>query len=216
MQLIGHRGCGGVHPENTIKAFDHSSEELSAVEVDLRRCKSGEIVCIHDATVDRVTDSTGVVSKLSYSSLQELSVQGSGLGIPKFETVVNAVSDDTVLQIELKEKGLMNDVLSHIDPDGSYRFSSFSTEILAVIANLDFNTGYLFDDGVDRPLDMASKYNCQNVHPHWTTCINTEVINQAHKRGFQVYAWGVKSDRDALRSLRQTKVDGATVNSPDL
>ncbi len=216
MQLIGHRGCGGVYPENTIKAFEQSSEVLPAVEVDVRRCKSGEIVCIHDATVDRVTDSTGMVSELSYSSLQELSVQGSGLAIPKFETVVNAVPDDVVLQIELKERGLVNDVLSHIDSDGSYRFSSFSTEILAEVANLDVDTGYLFDDNVDQPLDVASKYNCLNVHPHWTTCINTGVINQAHKRGFQVYAWGVKSDRDALRSLRQTKVDGATVDSPDL
>ena len=62
MRLIAHRGFAAVHPENTVRAVRAAARVADAVEVDVRRCATGELVVIHDATVDRVTDGTGPVA----------------------------------------------------------------------------------------------------------------------------------------------------------
>jgi len=48
MQVIGHRGCADVYPENTVRAVTRAANFLDAVEVDVRRCGSGELVVFHD------------------------------------------------------------------------------------------------------------------------------------------------------------------------
>ena len=55
MRLIAHRGFAETFPENTVLAVREAARWADAIEVDVRRCGSGEIVCLHDATVDRVS-----------------------------------------------------------------------------------------------------------------------------------------------------------------
>jgi len=103
MQVIGHRGCADVYPENTVRAVTRAANFLDAVEVDVRRCGSGELVVFHDETVDRLTDASGRLADVAWAELQELDVLGSGELIPRLETVLAAVPDGVELQVELKE-----------------------------------------------------------------------------------------------------------------
>jgi glycerophosphoryl diester phosphodiesterase len=60
---IAHRGGGGLRPENTMKAFDHAvSLGVDALECDVHLSRDGEVVIIHDPTLDRTTDARGEVA----------------------------------------------------------------------------------------------------------------------------------------------------------
>ncbi|MCH2546416.1 MAG: hypothetical protein MK052_02235 [Alphaproteobacteria bacterium] len=73
MKIAGHRGAKGALPENTLPAFHLAlTTGASAVELDVRKCKSGEMVVIHDATVDRTSNGTGNVADMTLEELKEL------------------------------------------------------------------------------------------------------------------------------------------------
>lgn len=216
MELIAHRGCGAVAPENTVAAVRRAARQLPAVEVDVRRCGSGELVCIHDGTVDRVTGHRGPVAEHTLSELREMDVQGSGEPIPTLAEVVAAVPEGITLQVELKTPGLGADVLAQVAAHDPVRLTSFEPAALRAVRDGEFPTGYLFRGEVDDALAIASELGCANVHPHWQTCRDTSAVARARDRGFGVYAWGIETDPAALTAVRAAGVDGATVDRPDL
>jgi glycerophosphoryl diester phosphodiesterase len=60
---IAHRGGSKLRPENTMVAFDHAvAIGADAIECDVHLSHDGEVVVIHDPTLDRTTDATGPVS----------------------------------------------------------------------------------------------------------------------------------------------------------
>ena len=71
--ICAHRGASDTHPENTLAAF-HQAIRLGAqmIEFDVASSKDGQLVLMHDATVDRTTDGQGLVSDLTLSELQML------------------------------------------------------------------------------------------------------------------------------------------------
>lgn len=235
-EQIAHRGCGAVYPENTVRAVREAGARLPAVEVDVRRCASGELVCVHDETVDRVTDGSGPVAAHSLSELRALDVAGSGEPIPTLGEVVAAVPLDTGLQVELKERGLAADVLEALaDAAGPLRLSSFDPEALEEVreARADREprtgeagagtgdsagvpTGYLFEGALAENVARAVDLDCANVHPHWRTCAETDVVARARERGLGVYAWGAETDPEAVAAAREAGADGVTVDRPDL
>ncbi|MCE2509863.1 MAG: glycerophosphoryl diester phosphodiesterase [Alphaproteobacteria bacterium] len=75
--VIAHRGASGVAPENTLAAIRRAGE-LGArwVEVDLRRTASGPFVLMHDATLDRTTNGTGLVSETPCEAIAGLDAGG--------------------------------------------------------------------------------------------------------------------------------------------
>ena len=216
MELIAHRGCAAVFPENTVMAARASATRLPAVEIDIRRCATGELVCIHDATVDRVTDGTGRVVDLSFAEIAELEVRESDASIPTLTAVLAVVPERITLQLELKEPGLGDDVLEAVDGRSNVRLSSFDLEALRDVRDGPLPSGYLFDEDPSQSLDLAEDVGCTNVHPHWRTCAESSIVQNAHDRGFSVYAWGAKSDPSAVSAAREAGVDGITVDRPDL
>lgn len=68
-----HRGLSAEKPENTIAAFGAAvAAGFSAVEMDLQVTKDGEVVILHDVTVDRTTTGKGPVAKLTWPELQRI------------------------------------------------------------------------------------------------------------------------------------------------
>jgi glycerophosphoryl diester phosphodiesterase len=73
MILIGHRGGRFEAPENTLPGFRYALDlGLEAVEFDLRLTRDGQVVVIHDSTVDRTTNGTGAVADLTLAEIQAL------------------------------------------------------------------------------------------------------------------------------------------------
>ena len=81
--IAAHRGMAAGYPENTVAAFRHSaSAGFPVIEVDLRATADGHIVIMHDETVDRTTDGTGEVRRMTLAEIRSLDA-GSHAG-PRF------------------------------------------------------------------------------------------------------------------------------------
>ena len=60
-KIYGHRGCMGMFPENTLLGFRKAIElGVDGLEIDVHMTKDGEIVVIHDETLDRTTNGSGL------------------------------------------------------------------------------------------------------------------------------------------------------------
>ena len=71
MRVFAHRGYSGLYPENTMLAFDKAREAgCKAMELDVHLSKDGQLVIIHDETLDRTTNVKGLVCSYDFSELQ--------------------------------------------------------------------------------------------------------------------------------------------------
>lgn len=110
--VAGHRGWPVKYPENTMESFRGAlSLGVDQIELDVRITKDRELVIIHDATVDRTTNGTGLVRELTLTQLKRLDA-GSFKGeefrncrIPTFLEFMELVKvhPTLTLDIELKE-----------------------------------------------------------------------------------------------------------------
>lgn len=81
--IVGHRGVRGARPENTLAAFELAAAEgADAVELDVRLCKSGEIVVFHDPDLARMAGDPRSVADLRWEELARLDL-GAGAAIPQ-------------------------------------------------------------------------------------------------------------------------------------
>lgn len=215
MDVIAHRGFADEAPENTVAAISRAADHADIVEFDVRRSGSGDPVVIHDATVDRVTDATGTVDSFSTDELAGLDVLGSGTGVPTLREVVDAVPADTALNVELKEAGIVDDVLATLGGHGGpVVVSSFSAALLRAVRRADpaVRTAFIAAHPRRRPVTRAIELGCSNVHLETRCCFVPRVVPTAHDLGLTVYAWTI--DRRLVgRALAMRGVDGITVDS---
>lgn len=69
-RLIGHRGAAALAPENTLAGLRRArAVGVSWVEFDVRIAGDGTAVLMHDATVDRTTDGTGLLADYGVEAL---------------------------------------------------------------------------------------------------------------------------------------------------
>jgi glycerophosphoryl diester phosphodiesterase len=80
---------------------------------DVRRCGDGQVVVIHDDTIDRTTSGRGRVRRMPYEELRRFDA-GFGESIPLLSEVLDEFGSECLLNIELKDKGLAGDVKSMI------------------------------------------------------------------------------------------------------
>ena len=112
IRVIGHRGAAAVAPQNTLPSFRHAVETgVDAIELDLHCTRCGQLVVIHDDTVDQTTDGTGDVEAMCLDELQNLDAgyrftpdngetypfRARGVFVPTFEEVLADVPDLPVI-----------------------------------------------------------------------------------------------------------------------
>ncbi|GAC69319.1 glycerophosphodiester phosphodiesterase family protein [Gordonia soli] len=70
--VVAHRGASGETAEHTLAAYELALEQgADGLECDVRLTSDHQLVCIHDRTIDRTSDGTGVVSEMSLAELKE-------------------------------------------------------------------------------------------------------------------------------------------------
>jgi glycerophosphoryl diester phosphodiesterase len=112
---IGHRGTRGLAPENTLESFRKAYESTHIFELDTMLCGSGELVVIHDETIDRTTKGSGKVSDLSLSEIQSydagsfFSAEFSHAKVPTLREVLLGLPDECIFDIEVKSFGFDKD-----------------------------------------------------------------------------------------------------------
>lgn len=73
MRLLAHRGASEKVPEHTLAAYEQALDDgADGIECDVRLTADGHLVCVHDRTVDRTSDGSGVVATLELSQLEDL------------------------------------------------------------------------------------------------------------------------------------------------
>lgn len=71
--IIAHRGLNGLYPENSRRSFDEALKlDIVGIECDVNLTADGEVVVIHDQSVDRTSDGTGEVAEMTLEELREL------------------------------------------------------------------------------------------------------------------------------------------------
>lgn len=116
--LIAHRGGSALSPENTLVAFERALAwwQADVLELDVRPARDGEVVVIHDDTLDRTTDGQGPVASRTLAELRSLDAghrftpdggatypfRGRGIGIPTLAEVLDATPGARI-NIEVKD-----------------------------------------------------------------------------------------------------------------
>ena len=109
-KLIGHRGVKDLCPENTLesilKAFDLG---LSFVEIDVKISKDRVPILLHDDTLDRTTNGSGLAIDYDYENIKKLDAgkffykKNTNIFVPKLEDILSLCADNNGnLNIELK------------------------------------------------------------------------------------------------------------------
>ncbi|ACV10631.1 glycerophosphoryl diester phosphodiesterase [Halorhabdus utahensis DSM 12940] len=214
MRCIAHRGFAGLYPENTLTAVRQAAAQADMIEVDVRRCASGELVVFHDETVDRLTDETGAVAEYTAAELADMDIDGSGEGVPELSAVLEAVPPDVGLDLELKESGLIEDVREAVKgADVDVWLSSFDTDVVArATETTDVPVVLIVDDASEAAIERAAGLGCAGIAPHWRL-IDFALIERAHRSDLAVYAWPI-NDIDRAASLQKMDVDGIVAEEP--
>lgn len=96
LTIVAHRGLGEGVPENTLAAFRRSIEGgVQIIELDLRITKDGQLVVIHDPTLDRTTNCAGTVAAMELAAIRLCATDG-GEHVPTFAEVIALVSGKSV------------------------------------------------------------------------------------------------------------------------
>jgi glycerophosphoryl diester phosphodiesterase len=118
-RFFGHRGAAGVAPENTLPSFGRArSDGVDVLELDVHATRDGEVVVLHDPTLERTTDGAGPVSALTFAELARLDAgyrfspdggrsfpfRGQGVRIPRLADLLREFPD-VPLNIEIKAEG---------------------------------------------------------------------------------------------------------------
>ncbi|MCK3682836.1 glycerophosphodiester phosphodiesterase family protein [Maribellus sp. YY47] len=109
--FCAHRGAMKTHPENTIPAYQAAiNAGAHMIELDVWLTKDGEMVVIHDNTVDRTTNGSGRISELTLAKIKKLdagswkSPEFEGVRIPTFEEALKVMPRNIWLNIHMKEE----------------------------------------------------------------------------------------------------------------
>jgi len=114
--ILGHRGARDMAPENTLAAFQAALDVgADGFELDASRCSTGEIVVIHDDTVDRTTNGSGRVGTMSYYVVREMDAgswfdrQYARERIPSLEEALDLARGRARVNIEIKSTTVTSD-----------------------------------------------------------------------------------------------------------
>ena len=232
---IAHRGASGrgLAPENTLAAFERAIQiGVDAVELDVHGTRDGQVVVIHDPTLDRTTDRSGAVRDLTLATIREADA-GSGYGeryrgerVPTLEEVLDLTRNRALALIEVKADYLAESVLRVIDAlDASTQVvvQSFNPEIVRRIKLLDptIPTALLVGKLPTAPSRMRARRMVKevlqvgaNALAMWHAVLTPQFFEEMRKRAVGVWTWTV-DEEVVMRDMIQVGVQGIITNYPD-
>lgn len=223
MLKIGHRGAKAHIAENTLESIQQAlSMGVTGVEIDVHVCATGELVVIHDFTIDRTTNGKGEVSKLSLAELKALNVEGK-YKMPTLQEVVKLINRKCFLNIELKGRHTAQPVskfLERLVKEEDYNYedfivSSFQIEELQIMSEVNpgVHLGILTQASVAQAWEWAELFNAKAIHPHFTLLTESNV-KKAKEAGYKIYTWTVNEPEDIAR-VKAMGVDGIISDYPE-
>jgi glycerophosphoryl diester phosphodiesterase len=240
---IAHRGGSTLRPENTLTAFDHAiALGVDGLECDVHLSSDGDVVVIHDPTLNRTTNATGPVSALSardlagldagfhYGSLEGYPYRGRGIGVPTLRQLLDRY---TTVPIVIEVKGddpavalRTIDVVRDARAEDRVVVAGFSQPVLEAARRKapEIVTSAAFDEvaGLMSALEkgalpMPQPFKLFQVpfRFHGTQRLFEPFVVAARAAGLPVQAWIVDDPHD-MRELGKWGVTGIISDRPDV
>ena len=232
IQNYAHRGFCSKYPENTLLAFEKAiAEGVDGIENDVQLTKDGEIIIMHDESVDRTTDGKGWVKDLTLAEIKVLDAGGkfdsqyAGLRVPTLREYLELVKDQPIItNIEMKtgvfeyremEQKLV-DMLREYKVEEKVLITSFNHFTIMRMKKLapDLKYGFL---AYDWRLD-AGEYTQKNgipcYHPDYHN-LTWEVVEDLKTHGIEVNPYTV-DDPDDIRDMIAKGVHAVITDCPDV
>lgn len=234
--VLGHRGSKGHAPENTLISFERAIEQGSTMlELDIHVTRDRQLAVIHDGSVDRTTDGSGLVHEMTLPELQQLDAgywfgpDFVGQRIPSLEQVIELAKGRVYLNVEIKVGGvnpvrvvypdivdLLADTLSATDMADEVVVSSFHHPYLTELKQRlpSVRVALLHNKPVDDLFALAAREGWEAVHTH-VGLVDTMFVQTAHDHGIRVRAWN-PNDVETMKELIDLGVDGIGTDFPDV
>lgn len=235
---IAHRGASAYSPENTLSSISKAIELGSKyIEIDVHMTKDGEVVALHDKTIDRTSNSRGHIQDYTLAELKEMDF-GSWFGdkfknerIPTLEEVLLKTGTNSMLIIELKygkekypqiEKKIIS-LVTRLGLSKHVIFKSFSFKILNTFQKLAPEVDRLYCTfwgnnwfTVDNFFRLSgifenASFKYLQVHKYF---LSKSLIKEAHDRGIKVVVWDVH-DKKTMTEFVELGVDFIESDNPD-
>ena len=232
MLNIAHRGFRSRYPENTMLAFQKAVDAgCDGIEFDVHLSKDGEAVIIHDETVDRTTDGTGLVGQKTYHELKILNAAKPHPETIDFEPIPSlreyfeyiAGQPDIISNIELKTGIFVYEGIEEVVYKlmKEYKLinrcivSSVNHESVLRMKKIDsaVTCGLLVDSWQIHPETYVRDLGIECYHPP-AYCLTAELIAALHQASIKVNAWfgAVQCD---YRKYIEMGVDSLIPDYPD-
>lgn len=239
--LVAHRGGAGIAPENTMEAFRLAVTGYGAdmLEMDAHLTADGQVVVIHDATVDRTTDGSGAVAAMTADQVRSLDAgfrftdargeaafRGRGVRVPLFSEVLEAFPD-TRINVECKCGRVAQPLVDLVLRHGAQH------RVLVAAAderNRRAVRGYPGPWGASRsqlrpfyllhrlPLGFlyTPRVDALQIPETWDgrRILTPRFLREAHRRNLPVHVWTVDAEDD-MRRLLEMGVDAIQTDRPD-
>lgn len=126
---VAHRGNPAAAPESTIPAFESAvALGVDMIEFDVHRLADGELAVMHDPTVDRCTDGSGELAKMTLAEVKGLDAGSwfgrrfAGTRVPTLREAIEAIPAPIAMNVHLKsvcaEEGFERAVLEELHDAG--------------------------------------------------------------------------------------------------
>lgn len=232
--VFAHRGSSAHAPENTLAAFELAAEQgADAIELDVKLSADGQVIVIHDESVDRTTNGTGRVKALTLQELKQLDAGAKfspyfkSQEIPTLEEVLETVGDKIFINIELTNYSSPTDdlperVISLLKKHNSVTgimLTSFNILALVRARNLlpKIPLGFLTQRGNAEAVlrTRIIRFSpLMALHPAYDD-ITPSLIQSARQFGCRIHTYTVNQP-ELMVELFRAGVDGIFTDDPHL
>ena len=228
---IGHRGTGPTReghpfPENSISSFRAAIEEgADGIELDVEITQDGQLIIMHDDTLDRTTNCTGCVSEMTFDEIRGTCRLLDGSGVATDErppTLLEAyaeVRSPALINVELKVFGppcltdttgpedlvpLVLEEVTRLGGESRTIFSSFDETAAELVKTQQPGYYSALSSMVTGPdeVEKALLLNQDAIHPSFS--VTEETVQDALAQELQV---NIRMARDNSAELLQAQID---------
>lgn len=226
--IIAHRGASAVEPEHTFSAYDQAVEdEADYIEIDLRRTADGELVAMHDDTVDRTTDGRGLVEELTLKKVKALDA-GKGQTVPTMEEILKRYGSEVHYYIETREddegelvmeEQLLQLLEQYAIPKEQVILQSFSKDSIRALHKLDpdLTLVQLLKKKDVEKLDEKDLQEIKDIAMGvgiYAGILEETTVNQIQHRDLEIHAYYRGDERKWIEEMLQYEVDGIFSDDP--
>ena len=215
-KVWAHRGASGYAPENTLDAFRKAVEMgADGIELDVQMTKDGELVVIHDETIDRVSNFNKTHQEYTKEEIPTLE-QVYLLIKPTNLTINVEIKTGIVFYPGIEERVL--ELTERLGMKERVIYSSFNHYTIRKIKELDpqAKTGMLYEDGIIDAVDYACDVvKADALHPAGYNVFYPGFLERCRERKRLLHVWTINEEKH-MRMLCEAGVDALITNYPDI